>query len=333
MYEAFYGFTEKPFTLLPDPSFLFLGKKHSTAYSMLEYGMLSQAGFTVITGEVGSGKTTLVRHLLNQLDDDVSVGLVNTSHRDMGELLQWVLLAFGLEYKETERVVLHDLFTQFLIDQYSKYKRTVLIVDEAQNLEAQVLEELRLLSNINADKHQVLQIVLVGQPQLRRLLMHEDLLQFQQRVSIDYHLSALDENETRAYIFHRTRSAGRRKPLFTKGASKLIYQASHGIPRVINTICDAALVYGFADQKTILDSQVITTVMRDKAKAHRAHINSAQHPSDQHKPVVFGDPQSNIEKLGADGQPGQLHNDSSGKLTEFNRESARLLFKKYYHDS
>jgi type II secretory pathway predicted ATPase ExeA len=228
MYEAYYGFTEKPFTLLPDPSFLFLGKKHSTAYSMLEYGMLSQAGFTVITGEVGSGKTTLVRHLLNQLDDDVTVGLVNTSHRDMGELLQWVLLAFGMEYRETERVVLHDLFTQFLIDQYAENKRTVLIVDEAQNLEAQVLEELRLLSNINADKHQVLQILLVGQPQLRDLLMHEDLLQFQQRVSIDYHLSALDENETRAYIFHRTRSAGRKKPLFTKGASKLIYRASQG---------------------------------------------------------------------------------------------------------
>ncbi|MEJ2621606.1 MAG: AAA family ATPase, partial [Candidatus Thiodiazotropha sp.] len=217
MYEAFYGFTEKPFTLLPDASFLFLGKKHSTAYSMLEYGMLSQAGFTVITGEVGSGKTTLIRHLLDQLEDDVAVGLVNTSHRDMGELLQWVLLAFGLEYREKERVVLHDLFTQFLIDQYAQNKRTVLIVDEAQNLEAQVLEELRLLSNINADKHQVLQIILVGQPQLRSLLMHEDLLQFQQRVSIDYHLSALDENETRAYIFHRTRSAGRKKPLFTKG--------------------------------------------------------------------------------------------------------------------
>ncbi|MEW8625392.1 MAG: AAA family ATPase [Candidatus Thiodiazotropha sp.] len=332
MYETFYGFTEKPFTLLPDPSFLFLGKKHSTAYSMLEYGMLSQAGFTVITGEVGSGKTTLVRHLLDQLEDDVTVGLVNTSHRDMGELLQWVLLAFGLEYREKERVVLHDLFTQFLIDQYAQSKRTVLIVDEAQNLEAQVLEELRLLSNINADKHQVLQIILVGQPQLRSMLSHEDFLQFQQRVSIDYHLSALDEKETRAYIFHRTRSAGRSKPLFTKGASQLIYRASQGIPRVINTICDAALVYGFADQKTILDSKVITSVLRDKAKARKVRVNDAQNPTGHLKPVVLGDRQNNIEPFQSDGQRREP-DESNKKLTEFNRDSAKLLFKKYYHDS
>jgi type II secretory pathway predicted ATPase ExeA len=300
---------------------------------MLEYGMLSQAGFTVITGEVGSGKTTLVRHLLNQLDDDVNVGLVNTSHRDMGELLQWVLLAFGVQYRETERVVLHDLFTQFLIDQYTQHKRTVLIVDEAQNLEAQVLEELRLLSNINADKHQVLQIVLVGQPQLRRMLMHEDLLQFQQRVSIDYHLSALDENETRAYIFHRTRTAGRKKPLFTKGASKLIFRASKGIPRVINTICDSALVYGFADEKSILDSKIISSVVRDKAKARSAHTRSLQNPANRSKPVVFGDPQDNTGKFQSNGLRDPIDDESNGKLTEFNRESARLLFKKYYHDS
>lgn len=328
MYEAFYGFTEKPFTLLPDPSFLFLGKKHSTAYAMLEYGMLSQAGFSVITGEVGSGKTTLIRHLLNQLDDDVTVGLVNTSHRDMGELLQWVLLAFGLEYREKERVVLHDLFTKFLISQYAQQKRTVLIVDEAQNLEAQVLEELRLLSNINADKHQVLQIILVGQPQLRSMLAHEDFLQFQQRVSIDYHLSALNEDETRAYIFHRTRSAGRKKPLFSKGASKLIYQASQGIPRVINTICDAALVYGFADQKTLLNSRVISTVLRDKAKARGAHAGNIQ----DLKPVVLADSQRNMDQFQADGNSA-FSKPSDTRITDFNRDAAKLLFKKYYHDS
>ncbi|ODB89585.1 hypothetical protein A3194_10520 [Candidatus Thiodiazotropha endoloripes] len=332
MYETFYSFTEKPFTLLPDPSFLFLGKKHSTAYSMLEYGMLSQAGFTVITGEVGSGKTTLVRHLLDQMEDDVTVGLVNTSHRDMGELLQWVLLSFGLEYREKERVVLHDLFTQFLIDQYAQNKRTVLIVDEAQNLDAQVLEELRLLSNINADKHQVLQIILVGQPQLRSMLAHEDFIQFQQRVSIDYHLSALNELETRAYIFHRTRTAGRSKPLFTKGASQLIYRASQGIPRVINTICDAALVYGFADQMEILDSRLITSVLRDKANARRANVNNAHNPAGHLKPVVFGDRQNNIEHFQSDVQRDDP-SESNKKLTEFNRDSAKLLFKKYYHDS
>ncbi|MEJ2610145.1 MAG: AAA family ATPase [Candidatus Thiodiazotropha sp.] len=322
MYENFYGFTEKPFTLLPDPSFLYLGDKHSTAYAMLEYGLISQAGFSVITGEVGSGKTTLIRHLLNRLEEDVSVGLVSSSHRDMGELLRWVLLAFGLDYRETEKVALHDLFTQFLIDQYAQNKRTVLIVDEAQNLQAQVLEELRLLSNINADKHQVLQIILVGQPQLREFLRHEDLLQFQQRVSVDYHLSALSEEETRAYIFHRTRMAGRSKPLFTRGASTLIYRASQGIPRVINTLCDAVLVYGFADQVTLLDSKLVIRVLEDKAEARRI---PGQDPSDvkaRLKPVVVAGAHEGSSQPRKGGR----------RITDFNRDAAKLLFNKYYND-
>ncbi|MES9862416.1 MAG: AAA family ATPase [Candidatus Thiodiazotropha sp. LLP2] len=331
MYEDFYGFTEKPFTLLPDPSFLFLGKKHSTAYAMLEYGMVSQAGFSVITGEVGSGKTTLIRHLLNQLDEDITVGLLNTSHNDMGELLQWVLLSFGLEYREKERVVLHDIFTQFLIEQYAQNRRTVLIVDEAQNLQPQVLEELRLLSNINADKHQVLQIVLVGQPQLRSMLKHDDFLQFQQRVSVDYHLSALSEDETRAYIFHRTRLAGRNKPLFTKGASTLIFRASQGIPRVINTVCDAALVYGFADQKTLLDSKLVIAVLEDKAKARNAHTQGNQDTSNIVKPVVLAGGQADSVRPQCKDH-GELGK-SGRRITDFNRDSAKLLFKKYYHDS
>jgi putative secretion ATPase (PEP-CTERM system associated) len=330
MYEEFYGFNEKPFTLLPDPSFLFLGKRHGTAYAMLEYGVLSQAGFTVITGDVGSGKTTLIRHLLNQLGDDVAVGLVSSSHHYMGDLLQWVLLSFGLDYREKEKVALHDAFTQFLIDQYAQNKRTVLIVDEAQNLHAEVLEELRLLSNINADKHQVLQIILVGQPQLRDLLRHEDLLQFQQRVSVDYHLTALTEDETRAYIFHRTRHAGRSKPLFTRGASTLIYRASQGIPRVINTLCDAALVYGFADQKTLLDSKLVVAVLEDKADAKRSDNKAKSNMQQQSTVPVVLEGGAGVNNRWSD-QGGQ--SDQSGRrVTEFNRDAAKLLFNKYYHD-
>ncbi len=330
MYEEFYGFTEKPFTLLPDPSFLFLGKRHSAAYAMLEYGLVSQAGFTVITGEVGCGKTTLIRHLLNQLDQDVSVGLVSTSHQDMGDLLKWVLLSFGLDYRENEKVALHDTFTQFLIDQYAKQRRTVLIVDEAQNLQAQVLEELRLLSNINADKHQVLQMILVGQPQLRDMLRHEDFLQFQQRVSVDYHLSPLTEEETRAYIYHRTRLAGREKPLFTKGAGILVHRASHGVPRVINTICDAALVYGYADQKTILDTKLIINVLEDKAEARRTPGEMETGMTQKSVPVVLGGGQADIKRL-TESQK-RSNSASDRRVTEFNRDAAKLLFKKYYHD-
>ncbi|PVV25466.1 MAG: general secretion pathway protein [gamma proteobacterium symbiont of Ctena orbiculata] len=312
MYEKFYGLTEKPFSLLPDPDFLVLGKKHSAAYTALEYGLVSQAGFTVVTGEVGSGKTTLIRHLLNRLDDDITVGLVSSSHHEMGELLQWLLYAFNLDYRETQKVGLYDLFTQFLIDQYANNKRTVLIIDEAQNLQPEVLEELRLLSNINADKHQVLQIVLVGQPQLRELLRHRDLLQFQQRISVDFHLSALDADETRFYIFQRLILAGRDKPLFTRKAINIIYQASGGIPRVINTLCDTALVYGFADQKPVLDNGVMVKVLKDK----RAAVDYS--PDDQQPSMASG----------------QQHVDDANKqkITDFNRESAKLLFKKYYNE-
>ncbi|PVV07628.1 MAG: general secretion pathway protein [gamma proteobacterium symbiont of Ctena orbiculata] len=312
MYEKFYGLTEKPFSLLPDPDFLVLGKKHSAAYTALEYGLVSQAGFTVVTGEVGSGKTTLIRHLLNRLDDDITVGLVSSSHHEMGELLQWLLYAFNLDYRETQKVGLYDLFTQFLIDQYANNKRTVLIIDEAQNLQPEVLEELRLLSNINADKHQVLQIVLVGQPQLRELLRHRDLLQFQQRISVDFHLSALDADETRFYIFQRLILAGRDKPLFTRKAINIIYQASGGIPRVINTLCDTALVYGFADQKPVLDNGVMVKVLKDK----RAAVDYS--PDDQQPSMASG--QQHVADA------------NKQKITDFNRESAKLLFKKYYNE-
>ena len=267
MYESFYGFREKPFTLLPDPSFLYLGKKHSMALSMLEYGLQSQVWFTVISGEVGSGKTTLIRHLLNQVEDDITIGLVSSSHRDMGLLLKWVLMAFGQDYKETERVALFDAFSKFLIDQYANNKRTVLIIDEAQNLDPNLLEELRLLSNINADKDLVLQVILVGQPELRDLLNRPELLQFKQRISVDYFLASLNEQETHEYITHRIHHAGCEMELFSRDSCKLIHRASKGIPRVINTICDTVLVYGFADQEPAISDELIMNVLKDKASS------------------------------------------------------------------
>ncbi len=267
MYESFFGFQEKPFTLLPDPSFLYLGKKHSTAFSMLEYGLHSQAGFTVITGEVGSGKTTLIRHLLNQVEDDITVGLVSSSHHNMGLLLKWVLMAFDQDYDQTERVALFETFSKFLITQYAEKKRTVLIIDEAQNLEPELLEELRLLSNINADKDLVLQIILVGQPELRDLLNRPELLQFKQRISVDYFLASLNEQETEEYITHRVQKAGSDKTLFSTDACMLIHHASKGVPRVINTICDTVLVYAFAEQQQDITIDLIWSVLKDKASS------------------------------------------------------------------
>ena len=316
MYEKFYGLSEKPFTLLPDPSFLYMGKKHSIAYSMLEYGILNQAGFTVITGEIGSGKTTLIRHLLNQMHEEITVGLVSNTHQDMGKLLQWILLAFDQEYREREPVVLYDAFTKYLIEQYANNKRTVLILDEAQNLTPHVLEELRMLSNINADKHQVLQLILIGQPQLYDLLKEPELLQFRQRVSVDYHLSALSELETLKYISHRTVHAGGESALFTEDSSCLIHQASKGIPRVINILCDTALVYGFAEQKRCIDSVLVKSVIRDKVGSGLIQLEA---------PIIDEKPFSSM--------PDQEQVVKKRKVAKFDMEMAKLLFGKQHNNS
>jgi len=265
MYEDFYNFGEKPFTLLPDPSFLFLSKKHLMALTMLEYGLMNQsAGITVISGEIGSGKTTLIRHLLNEMEQDLTVGLITNTHTAFGELLQWVLMAFDLEYKKKEKVELYEDFVNFVIREYANNKRTVLIIDEAQNMQPEKLEELRMLSNINADKNQVLQLILVGQPELLTTLQRPDLQQFAQRISVSYHLEALGRSETKEYIHHRIKVANGDPRIFEDTACDAIWYHSRGVPRVINTLCDMSLVYGFAEQQETINFDIVNNVVHDK---------------------------------------------------------------------
>jgi general secretion pathway protein A len=263
MYETFYSFREKPFSLLPDPAFLFLARQHSTALAVLEYGLVNQAGFTVVTGEIGCGKTTLIRHVLNTLGQDITVGLLSNTQR--GELLQWVLLAFGLDYRGKEKVALYETFLEFIIDEYAKNRRTVLIIDEAQNLGVDALEELRMLSNVNADKDQVLQLILVGQPELRAILSRPALIQFAQRVAVDYFLGPLENEQIGSYIRHRLEIAGGDPALFKPEACQLVYHQSEGIPRLINLLCDTALVYGYAAGKQKIDVELVREVVQDKA--------------------------------------------------------------------
>lgn len=266
MYESFYHLRERPFALMPDPAFLYLSRKHRLAMTLLEYGLLNQTGFVVISGGIGTGKTTLIHQLLGNLSrKNLRVGLISNAHPSFGELLQWVLMAFELDYSGKGKTALFQTFMEFVTEQYRKGKRTVLVIDEAQNLSPETLEELRMLINVNVGKDQLLQIVLVGQEQLLEKLRRPDLEQFAQRISVSYRLEPLDRDETRRYIRHRLQAAGSVEPeLFSDAACDAVYEQSRGIPRLINVLCDTALVYGFADDRRQIDADLVKDVARDR---------------------------------------------------------------------
>ena len=230
MYEAYYGLREKPFSILPDPDLIYWGQNHRLALAMLQFGVMNNAGFTVITGEIGSGKTTLLRYLLRQLDPHIAVGLMSSTPQGHAGLLQWVMMSLNQPY-EDPYPRLFKKFQQFLHDQFAKGRRTILIVDEAQNLGLEELEELRMLSNINADKSQFLQIVLIGQPQLKDILRTPQLVQFAQRISSDFHLKPLSAKDVSPYIRFRLEAVGCEYELFTEEACSMIArraEACHG---------------------------------------------------------------------------------------------------------
>ncbi len=266
MYEAFYGLTSKPFAVVPDPRFIYWAGPHSMAFAMLEYGIVNHAGFTVITGEIGSGKTTLLRHLLDQVPGDISIGLVSNTQGDRGDLLQWILLSFDQEFEGGSYVGLYRRFEKFLVEQHALGKRTVLVVDEAQNLGAKALEELRMLSNLNTHDQELLQIVLSGQPQLKELLSRPELVQFAQRVSSDFHLGLLPRSEVAGYIDHRLAVAGADRLIFSDEAVGLIAYATQGTPRLINILCDTALMYGYGSSADLISGEIVQAVLDDKRK-------------------------------------------------------------------
>ncbi len=264
MYNEFFGFKEPPFALTPDPSFLYLSKQHEMALTMLSYGLQSQTGISVITGEVGSGKTTLIRQILQHIDTDIVVGLISNAHSAFGDLLQWVLIAFDIKTHAQDKAGRYQALVEFLIENYAENKRTVLIIDEAQNMDTDTLEELRLISNINADKHLVVQLILVGQPELQETMQRHELRQLAQRVSVDYKLKALGYKETVAYIKHRLVVAGGKETVFDKYAIAAVYYHSGGIPRLINTLCDYALVFGFSEGLPHINLDIMLDVIKGK---------------------------------------------------------------------
>lgn len=278
MYEKFYGLTSRPFTMHPDPYFLYWGRNHSLAYSMLEYGILNEAGFTVITGEIGSGKTTLLRQLLHNMDERITVGLISNTMMGQGNLLEWILLSLNQPFDQPKYVALLRQFQEFLISEYEQGRHTVLMIDEAQNLDLSALEELRMLSNINSDGAQLLQVILVGQPQLRIMLQRPELAQFAQRITSDCHLGPLTVEEAVQYIQHRLSLSGAADNLFSKEAAHMIANVSSGIPRIINAVCDAALVYGFALHAKKITVNIVQEVLGDRDKFGLVPLRQAGPP-------------------------------------------------------
>lgn len=266
MYEAFYGFKEKPFSLTPDPAFLYMSQQHETALTMLEYGLTLEGGITVITGDVGSGKTTLIRRAMQVMDPRFTVGVITNTHRNIGELLKWILFAFELEYSAKDKAELYHTFIEFALGQYQAGRRTLLIIDEAQNMDIEALEELRMLTNVNTDKDQILQLLLVGQPELADKLTRPEMRQFTQRITSDFQLHGLDFRDTCGYIRHRLRVAGGEGAIFDDMACGAVHFQTKGIPRLINALCDAALVYGFAEDRKSIDMDTIFNVVHDKQR-------------------------------------------------------------------
>jgi len=266
IYTDHFGLTERPFSLVPDPSFLFWSESHQRAFTMLEYGILTRAPITLITGEVGSGKTTLVHQLLNSVEQNVKIGLISNAHGDRGELLRWVLMALGQPAPVGATYV--DLFAEFqtfLIDQYAQGRRVILIFDEAQNLSTESLEELRMFTNINSNKDELLQLVLVGQPELLDKIRRPEMRQFAQRVASSFHLNAMDGKTVRKYIGHRLAVAGAERNLFSRAATDLIFSATGGVPRLVNQLCDLSMVYAFTRGNKSITGHTVQKVLDDGA--------------------------------------------------------------------
>ena len=265
MYETFYGLKENPFNVTPNPDYLYLGESHREALAQLLYGVREKKGFIVITGEVGTGKTTLLHYLLEKLDGNnhTKTAFLFNPKLTVNDFIQYILRDLGVRVQgQTKGEYLHHLH-RYLLNAYRRDERVVLIVDEAQGLKSELLEEIRLLSNLETSRSKLLQIVLVGQPELDRILSQPEFRQLRQRINLRFQLSPLSFKETKEYIEKRLRIAGATEPIFTERAIKEIYRRSGGIPRLINILCDNALLNGFALDQKVVDEKSVREVSTD----------------------------------------------------------------------
>jgi len=263
MYNEFYGFSEDPFLIIPDPNYLYMSTKHEEALARLVYGLKEDRAIMLLTGEVGSGKTTLIKYLLGHLPQKIQTALITNPNLSADQLLDLILLEFEIpqEAGTGKSAKLKSLQT-FLSNSTAQGEKTLLVIDEAQNLPQDALEEIRMLSNFQSDNRALLQIILVGQPELRARLKDPRYLQLAQRIALNYHIAALNLKETQAYIFYRLEKSNGRKDLFTEDALELVFRISGGIPRSINLVCDSSLIYGFSEEMRTIDRSVVSKAVK-----------------------------------------------------------------------
>ena len=309
MYTVFFELNDNPFSLNPDPKYLYLSKLHARARTYLEFAVWNRDGFFVITGEIGSGKTTVLNSVLNSIGSDVTTAKIHQTQLDENELLHSIVYGFGLEAKETGKVNLINILNNYLITQYQQNQKVLLVIDEAQNLSVKALEELRLLSGLEKDNTKLLNIILVGQPELRDKLDSSDLEQLAQRIRLRFHLKPLPKEEVKQYILYRLEMAGLTdKELFADEVFPYIQRYTGGVPRLINVLCDTALIVAYADNLDVITVPVIkqsikelqwVTFKRRKEKMQKKQLEQNHQRSDNlnKKPVNSKKSDINLAKI------------------------------------
>jgi len=271
MYEKFYNFSEKPFNTTPDSKFFFASSKHNEALNSLIYAINERKGFVVITGEIGAGKTTISRTLLGRIDGDTKVAIITNTHITQKELIELILDDLNVDYSPGGKQKLIKQLNKFLIEQLTMNIKVVVLIDEAQNLTPKVLEEIRMLSNLETEKEKLIQIILMGQPQLKAKLHHPKLEQFKQRIAVNYHITSLTKQETQEYIKHRIKLVSQEDlQIFTPEAIEAIFAHSNGIPRIINLVCDSALLSGYIYESKTITPSIIHEVIKERELGHKS---------------------------------------------------------------
>ncbi|WP_282756064.1 XrtA/PEP-CTERM system-associated ATPase [Desulfuromonas thiophila] len=276
MYEAYFGLTAKPFELVPNPRYLFDSRSHKKALNYLRYGLREGAGFILLSGEVGSGKTTIIRNIVRQLSDDMVLASLFNTRASAVEMLAMINEEFGLDVAGRDKVALLRDLNDYLLTLHAQGRRALIIIDEAQNLSPEVLEEIRLLSNLEAETVKLVQIVLVGQPELQAVITRPELRQLRQRIGVHCQLDPLSREETEAYVYHRLATAGNRDALnWQAGTFDMLFHYSGGIPRLINLFCDFSLLCAYADQTRELSLPLLQEVIGDLSWEVRPEVAAA----------------------------------------------------------